>query len=143
MLKVALCAWPEVLPDLGRASIKSKKCFSKSSEPENGRWDQTAAATRGHFSMTFPNTSTNSPKPMELTFSMSMAEILLSSSEWPRLFLAGLYLLITQARLVQCQPSRVKSLWEEPVQNVPAMRKHRVLLVLGDDIRAGDRTHMC
>ena len=64
---------PKALPDSGRPSIKAKKCFSKSPKPENGRLDQTAAAIRGHLSMTFPNTSTNSPKSMELTFSMSMA----------------------------------------------------------------------
>lgn len=96
--------------------------------------------------MTFPNTSTNSPKPMELTFSMSMAEILLSFSEWHGLFLARLYLLNTQARLVQHQPSWVKCPWEEPVQNVPAMRKHGVkgfLGALGGVICAGDRTHTC
>ena len=64
---------PKALPDSGRPSIKAKKCFSKSPKSENGRLDQTAAAIRGHLSMTFPNTSINSPKSMELTFSMSMA----------------------------------------------------------------------
>lgn len=31
----------KALPDCGRASVKAKKCCSKSSKSENGRWDRT------------------------------------------------------------------------------------------------------
>lgn len=61
------------LPGTGRVSRKAEKCSAKSSASRNGRWDQTAAATTGHRSTTFPNTSTNSPKSMEFTVPMSMA----------------------------------------------------------------------